>query len=414
MTLSKTPTNTQFRSMPFNPDAGYSLFNSSIDTNGRAELNTAVGERLVTTRSRNLAISFQRGSFSDQVNFMNQNGGSVLEAGNLLSVIATNTGDVGQVRSASRADYQTGFETQAVFDAVFTDYQGTAVVRQEIGLMGNLNGYFFSAVSGKLAVSRRKAGVDVETYTQDEFNLDKIDGTGVSGFKIDITKINVYRIQFGFMGNMPTVYEVFGGFRLGWIAVHAIDFVNTSDFPEIENPFLPIQIVSEIVSGSPAKQIIVSTNNWYAGSLTHPKTWDDYTFFAKNVVVTNAFGETPVLALRNSANFRGFVNFIPAEISYLSAATGLGGGAGEIKMYKNPTVSGATWSDIETGESPIEFADNNFTINSGRYQGSLFIAQQANQLVQFATSELRLDPSDIIVFTANVPLSLSVRWGELR
>lgn len=71
------------------------------------------------------------------------------------------------------------------------------------GSFGPDDGFFFSLVEDTLYVVHRRTfnGVKTDgTFPQSNWNVDKLDGTGASGFTLDLTKNNAYFIDYQWIG----------------------------------------------------------------------------------------------------------------------------------------------------------------------------------------------------------------------
>ena len=419
MTILKTPTNTQLRTMPFSPKSGYSMYQSEIDHLGRTITNSAMGDEVVGQRVSQLALSFQVGIFDDQVGTEITGGGLTGKDVALATVSAFNAGDACSLQALHFIDFQSGYDGQGMFDARFTKYIGDAVVRQEISLSGKQNGYLFFVDQGNLGVMIRRNSVDEIIVNQDDFNMDKVDGTGRSGFNLDITKINTYRIQFSYIGNMPVFFEVFGGHLLGWIPIHVFDNANKQTFLDINNQSLPIRVAVEVVSGTPDVPIVVGTGSWLSSTLgTRRGSESASTFAVKNNVIFGATGGTRnIISLQVLKNMRGQVSLTPINIARLALAN-TGDRQVELDMYFNPTLPDAVWQDVELDESVVQFATNDLAVNGGRYIGSVYASGSGAFVEKFVFDQLRLNRGDIISFVATstkaADVSLSLQWGEIR
>lgn len=147
-----------------------------------------------------------------------------------------------------RFNYQPA-KSQLVF---MTGTLGTAVsdTTRRIGLFDNTNGLYFKLDDSTLSVNIMKNTAETE-ITQDNWNIDKMDGTGVSGITIDTQYNQIFVIDFEWLG--------VGAIRFGFVIdgtlyyVHKQSFSNTTGTGAyMSSPNLPIRydIVSTGGSGS--------------------------------------------------------------------------------------------------------------------------------------------------------------------
>jgi len=104
------------------------------------------------------------------------------------------------------------------------------------------NGLFFKNTSGTMAVVRRTytSGSAVDTVVnQSSWNVDKMDGTGVSGVDLDFTKTQIGIIDFEWLG--------VGRVRMGFVVAgkiyycHTFDNANNLSLVYMSTPNLPIR-----------------------------------------------------------------------------------------------------------------------------------------------------------------------------
>lgn len=72
------------------------------------------------------------------------------------------------------------------------------------------NGIYFGYDSGGLYVARKKSGTETDKIYQSSWNRDKLDGTGDSGYNLDITEGHIYQIDFTWYGYGQITYGVVG------------------------------------------------------------------------------------------------------------------------------------------------------------------------------------------------------------
>lgn len=419
MTIIKTATNTQLKTMPFEPESGFAKYQGIIDHVGHTTENSMFGDLSANSRRRDLSLSFQVGHYLDQVIVTENGGGLISDVDSQTHATCITAGDFARMRSLRRVDFQTGFETVAVFDAVFTDYRGAATVRQEIGLAGTQNGFLFYVEAGEIGIIERKDSTDTLRILQRDFNMDKADGTGLSGFKLDITKLNTYRVQFGYMGNMPVIFEIYGGHQNGWIPIHVIDKTNSAETTSIQNQYLPMEMLTEVLAGVPEVPIILSTSSWYIGSLAGEKTATSFVqFAAKNAVTFAASGGVrPILGLEVLSTFRGQVSLVPINFQNFAFAS-TGSRHVEFELYGGIIATDAIWENVDVDNSVVRVAKNDFSYTGGRYLGSLFVASNGAGYLNLAIDEVRIERGQQMAIIANTnkaaEIGMSLRWGEIR
>ena len=93
---------------------------------------------------------------------------------------------------------------------------------------------------------------------QTSFNIDKLDGTGPSGIILDPSKLNVYQINFRWLGVGNIKFAVEHPDTGDMINFHRIDFSNRNTTPHLDNPSLKIGYVTAALNGASGTDLSVS------------------------------------------------------------------------------------------------------------------------------------------------------------
>ena len=123
----------------------------------------------------------------------------------------------------------------------FTGYR--AGTNKRIGLFDDYNGIFFQqSGDGTLALVLRNnvsGTVHDQIITQNNWNIDKCNGSGFSQFNLDITKTQLFTADFQWLG----VGRVRAGFVHDGQTVIAHEFYNSNNKPTVywSNPNLPVR-----------------------------------------------------------------------------------------------------------------------------------------------------------------------------
>ena len=92
---------------------------------------------------------------------------------------------------------------------------------------------------------------------QTAWNIDKMDGTGPSGQTLDVTKGNVYKIQYQWLGFGHIVFSIENSSNGILQEVHRIRYANLNTVSTINNPSLPVS--SNSITEVPASSSTQST-----------------------------------------------------------------------------------------------------------------------------------------------------------
>lgn len=93
---------------------------------------------------------------------------------------------------------------------------------------------------------------------QSNFTVDKLDGTGPSLMTLDPTKLNVYQINYRWLGAGEIRFAIENPENGDMIAFHHIHYANQFETPHLDNPSLKIGYVAADLTGSGGTDVIVS------------------------------------------------------------------------------------------------------------------------------------------------------------
>ena len=253
--------------------------------------------------------------------------------------VALNTTGTRVRQTFRRFNYQPG-KSQLVFQT-FNFNGAVANVTKRVGLFDGNNGIFFQTSGTTLAFVIRKAGFD-RVFTQSVWNVDLLNGTGISGYTLDVTKAQILVMDFEWLG----VGQVRFGFVInGKIVVcHVQPHANIISSVYMSNPNLPLRYeISNNGSGAATTlDCICSTVTSEGGSAVTG------TQFGADRALTplqtaNATTLYPVLGIRLKSTYL-HATIHPVEVSVLcdSSATF------RYSICINPTLAGTapTWTAI--------------------------------------------------------------------
>ena len=126
--------------------------------------------------------------------------GTAANAGDGYMLVTTNDGtDSATLDSAERGRYEPGYASQAGIGVQLpVPPAGNQVARW--GYFDDQNGAFWGRdVTNGIFVAVRRLGVDT-IIPQSAWNVDKLDGTGPSGFVLDLAAGNIFEIDFTWYG----------------------------------------------------------------------------------------------------------------------------------------------------------------------------------------------------------------------
>lgn len=270
------------------------------------------------------------------------------QASTTLSV-STSTAAVRVRQTFQRFNYQPG-KSQLVVLTGILGTGGTGITKR-FGLFDVSNGLFFEQSGTTLGVGVRTktSGTVVDTVRpQSGWNIDKMDGTGPSGLTFDVTKTQIFIIDFEWLG----VGTIRFGFRISGKTyyVHQIDNANSLSLVYMSTPNLPLRY--EITnSGSGAANSIThicttviseggSSNTGFPGNVNRDAT---------ALTTLNDTSLYPLLAIQLKTGYEGATIDI-SKFSIICTSTA----AYRWALLLNPTVAGTALSFTGVTNSAIQ------------------------------------------------------------
>lgn len=300
------------------------------------------------------------------------NGGTVTQ-GNAMAVVSTSitTASKAMLQSKRHARYKSGLGGLMRFTALFTS--PIAVTEQYIGLTDEpgssaafKNGYIVGYDGITFGFHRFQNDVKI-TVIQANWD-DPMDGTGVSGMTLDHTKLNVFAIQYQYLGagaiKLFVESDTVGLFTL----VHTIDYANNNIIPSVFNPnfFFCIHTDNKattndliIKSGSYAYFIEGETE---LIELHQPL---NSTGSQTKLAVTT---EVAILTIRNKSTYQSKNNFIDIWLQNVgvSIEASSANNLAEVRLVKDATLGGTpSYNDINTSNSVVELDVAGTTVTGG-------------------------------------------------
>lgn len=285
-----------------------------------------------------------------------------------------------------RFNYQPGKSHTAFM--TFNLNGGVANITKRLGLFDAANGIFFQLSGTTPAFVVRKAGVD-RVYPQTSWNLDQLDGSGYSGFNLDLTKVQIFYFDFEWLG--------VGSIRLGFvldgriIIAHQIDHANVETSVFISTPNLPARYeISNSGAGAAASMDCICCTVNSEGGIDDNGVERGIDNDIAGFVTNNNTNLYPVLGLRlKSTHQSATVRPISFNVLCTSTATY------RYAVLFNPTLAGTTPTWTPIANSALEFStptnattvsSQNLIVTSGYdQQGGGFTPSSSGEIKGFLT-----------------------------
>jgi hypothetical protein len=310
-----------------------------------------------------------------------QGGGSTLylsDESALEMECGTADGDLVIRQTYTYFRYQPGKSQLVILTAVLGEARTN--VEKRVGYFDGYNGLFFEQDEDSLRVVKRSSasGLVIDTTVeQSDWNIDKFDGTGPSGITLDITKSQIFLIDFQWLG--------VGRVRFGLVVdgnvfyCHQMVHANTTEAVYMETPNLPLRYEIENIGATTGatslKQIcsVIISEGGFDEDKGIDRSVDRH-------IVSASVGDTTqvsVLAVRPKATFNSLKNrgqVLPLSVNILAT-----GDAVHYELIYRGTVGGSpTWTSVGA-DSITEYSTDVESVSGGVIVQSGYIGASSGQ-----------------------------------
>lgn len=234
---------------------------------------------------------------------------------------------------------------------------GKTNVTRRIGLFDDMNGLFFELDGTSMGLVIRSAtdGTATDTvFPQASWNVDTLDGNGPSGITLDVSKAQIFVMDFQWLGVGKIRYGF--NFNGGTVYCHSTVAANSNDTVFMTTPTLPfryeIRNTGTAASASTMKEICASAAS--EGGFN----FIGFEYAAGNQIAlrTSISERTPVMAIRLKDVFAGKQNRRTVRFSRTNTYVASANACLELAHLNAPSDSTATWTDAAVGESAVEYS----------------------------------------------------------
>ncbi len=270
------------------------------------------GTQITEGREDYVSIQYQYGisDFDISTSLVGTGTTSTIESSAVITT-AGGAGDVAQIESKRNLRNRPGHEGFVFFTVAFTG-DTAADSTQLIGIFDDNNGYAVGYNGTTFSILHRRDGSDT-FVPQSSFNVNTLDGTGPSGFTYDPSKLNVFRISYGWLGAAPITFRILTSDG-NWEIFHIIERPGTAVGPSILDPILPMR--AQVINTGDGNSLELRTASWNAGIVGSPSTAAHRYFSASNIKTIMANDdEVAMVTIRNKSTFESKPNKIEARIA---------------------------------------------------------------------------------------------------
>lgn len=226
---------------------------------------------------------------------------------------------------------------------------------QQVGYGSSENGIFLEQATNSSGITtvywlKRTSisGVTTEIRVpQSEWNQDKLDGTGVSGVSLDMTKAQLMFSEYEWLG-VGCVRVGFANENGSFHIAHIFNHANTLDSVYMTTASLPVRYVIKntgiTTSSSTMKQICVSVQS--NGGYEKVVARDIARRINSVTGISSSVNFTPVVSIRLAPGREDAI-ILPKAFSFLADSGGTGSIV-EIALIKNGTINSSSWTSTSS------------------------------------------------------------------
>lgn len=258
------------------------------------------------------------------------------------------------------------------------------------------------------------------TWTaQASWNNDVMDGTGPSGMTLDVSKGNVFQVQFQWLGFGAICFFVEDDTTGKLSLVHTIQYSNSNTTPSLQNPTLPVYISTK--NNATTSDIVVKSSSMavFTEGMVVPLGLSNSEFAQASGALTT---ETPLLSILSKTTYQGVsnrVDFKPQLVTFSAAGAG-GAKFTTFRIRLNPILGGdPVFTDIDAANSIMAVDKSASSITGGVLVAKFSLGKQVNDF-QFDLSDIIEDQPNgtLLVVTVEVDggttdASAGLTWREL-
>ena len=353
-------------------------------------------------RTAELTPQFQ-GSFEYTVDNTELNTNTVVNTGTVtqgsaMAVVGTGTttGSTALFQSKRHAKYRAGLGGVQRFTTLHTTpVAGTtqlAGIVDEVGSSEDFKNGLVVGYNGATFNFNRYANdvmVSVPLASWD----DPLDGSGPSGQTIDHTKLNIWFIQFGYLGALGPMLWFVGQDNVPY-RVHMMPICGTLAEPISHNPNYHYTIFAD--NGATTSNMVAKCGSYayFIEGKTKYFELHQPQFSTGKQTKTGVTTETNIVTIRNKSTYASKTNFIDIllELASVGIEAGANNNLGEVRLVRNATIGGSpSYTDVNTSDSVVDYDVAGTTVTGGKTLAIIELAGKND------SDNLNLIPYDIII-----------------
>lgn len=375
---------------------------------------SAFGEQIIIQETPITQGTFEYTVDNTKITTNTTSGSGSVTQSNAMAVCATglNAGSYGYLRTKQGLKYRSGFGAVDKFTTRFivpsSDNVVLAGLADEIGSGASFKNGLMVGYNGNTTFGfHRFVNDSVVTVNQSSWD-DPLDGTGRSGMTLNPLKLNVWKVQYQFLGAGSIQLYVEADatakkhLKGKLILVHQINYTNLNDNPHIFNPnmyhtlYCGNATTSQNFALYSASFMLAVQGKHNLQELQQPHQ--------SSGLITKAgiSSEVALFSVRNKSTYASKTNFIDSliERAMVQTEANANSNLARVRLVKNGTLGGTpAWNDLNTSDSVLELDIAGTTVTGGQELTVLPLSGKNAQAFENLTDyDFVLNPNEWVSF----------------
>lgn len=357
------------------------------------------------------------------------NTGTVTQATGMAVIgSGTTTGSTARLASTKPCKYREGLGGLMRFTALFTS--PVAGTEQYVGLGDEAgtskflkNGYTIGYTGTTFEIQRWQNDVLVQQIAQSSWD-DKLDGTGASGMTVDFTKLNVWAINYQYLGGGNIFFSVENKATGRFVQFHNLQYAGAFTVPSTYNPNFKVQMW--VNNGATTSNMILKCASYAYFVEGHTEITEIHQpqfstgFQTKSTVTT----EVAIVTIKNKTTYptaAPLTNFISILLERWVANIDNNGATNVavLRLVKNATLGGTpSYTDINATNSLVSYDTAGTTVTGGTTLASGSLTGKNDSFAEDLRGyNILLAPGDTLTIAGSSANSATIQssllWKEL-
>lgn len=220
--------------------------------------------------------------------------------------------------------------------------------------------YSFSSSTATATLAQETAGLAKSSgnVAQADWNINTNPLSGL----FDPTKLNLYRVEYGYLGAVSMVFSIYDPEKADFIEVHRIEWANTETTPIFGNPDMKIGWTAASLGSTGTNLTVEGASSYVA--VGGKNTFVNQSKSDDNLVASIDTTLTPIITLKNRITYGDRFNLGKIKI-LIASATNDHNKPSIIEIYKNGTLGGVPDFQLVDDVNSIALVDKSASSITG-------------------------------------------------